>query len=66
MVAEETTVTKKTRKKKSLSVPDPKDFPRVQNEWKFGAHVSAAGGVENAVFRAAEIGYVASRNFMMV
>ena len=32
-------------------------FPaRVTSPWKIGAHVSAAGGVENAVLNAARIG----------
>ena len=38
----------------------PENCPRVSSEWKFGAHVSSAGGVENAVINAAEIGYVLS------
>ena len=34
-------------------------FPtRMDSPWKFGPHVSAAGGVENAVVNAASIGYV--------
>ncbi|TEB21425.1 AP endonuclease [Coprinellus micaceus] len=36
---------------------DPTSFlPRVSSPWKVGAHVSAAGGVENAVVNAAMIG----------
>ena len=31
---------------------------RTESPWKFGPHVSAAGGVENAVVNAASIGYV--------
>ena len=31
---------------------------RTDLPWKFGPHVSAAGGVENAVVNAASIGYV--------
>ncbi|KAF5315667.1 hypothetical protein D9611_004932 [Ephemerocybe angulata] len=31
-------------------------LPRVQSPWKVCAHVSAAGGVENAVLNAAAIG----------
>lgn len=52
---EEVLQTKNIRKKKFVE-PDSEGFPRAKNEWKFGAHVSAAGGVENAVLRAAEIG----------
>lgn len=48
---------KKTRSKKSKD-PSPGNYPRITNEWKFGAHVSAAGGVENAIVNAAEIGQV--------
>lgn len=33
---------------------------RCIGSWKFGPHVSAAGGVENAVLNAAKIGYVAN------
>lgn len=32
--------------------------------WKVGAHVSSAGGVENAVLNAAAIGYVVLRVLM--
>ena len=36
---------------------DLADFPtRPTSLWKFGPHVSAAGGVENAVLNAAKIG----------
>ncbi|KAF8886870.1 xylose isomerase-like protein [Gymnopilus junonius] len=36
---------------------DTSDFlPRAETPWKVGAHVSAAGGVENAVVNAASIG----------
>lgn len=51
----------KPRKKAKEPPVEPvlEDFkPRVQNEWKIGAHVSAAGGVENAVKNAASIGCV--------
>jgi hypothetical protein len=57
-------VEKKTRVKKEKVVeePDPEDFPsRVQTAWKIGAHVSAAGGVENAVVNAAKLGCVSAR-----
>ena len=49
-------ITKEIKKKKLSAEPAPSDFSRVNNNWKFGAHVSAAGGVENTIFRAAEIG----------
>ena len=35
---------------------------RVDSPWKVGAHVSAAGGVENAVTNAAAIGSVTQTN----
>lgn len=56
-LAEETP--KKQRKRtKALEEPKPEDYPpRVLNEWKVGPHVSAAGGVENAIWRAASVGY---------
>ncbi|KDQ61279.1 hypothetical protein JAAARDRAFT_191370 [Jaapia argillacea MUCL 33604] len=47
------------RKKKGKSEvePNPVDFPvRVSSPWKVGAHVSAAGGVENSITNAALIG----------
>ncbi|KAI0028474.1 xylose isomerase-like protein, partial [Vararia minispora EC-137] len=45
------------RKKAAIAEPDPGDFaPRAQTAWKIGAHVSAAGGVENAIVNAAKIG----------
>lgn len=50
---------KTVRKKKVKEVvePDPADYPsRVETPWKIGAHVSAAGGIENAIINAAEIG----------
>ncbi|KAG8900901.1 hypothetical protein FRC01_010004 [Tulasnella sp. 417] len=49
---------KKTRKVKETP-PEPtlNDFaPRAKNDWKIGAHVSGAGGLENAVTNAASIG----------
>lgn len=46
------------RKKKVIPL---EDYPkRSVSEWKVGAHVSAAGGVENAILNAASIGYVCS------
>ncbi|KAG8990026.1 hypothetical protein FRB90_001966 [Tulasnella sp. 427] len=46
-------------KKEKEPPPEPalSDYaPRVENEWKLGAHVSGAGGLENAVSNAASIG----------
>ncbi|KAF5347887.1 hypothetical protein D9756_010143 [Leucocoprinus leucothites] len=43
------------RTKKTGSEPET-FLPRVNSPWKVGAHVSAAGGVENAVTKAASIG----------
>lgn len=50
---------RKINSKKKL-VPDPSDFlaRNRENPWKIGAHVSAAGGVENAIVNAAMIGWV--------
>ena len=46
---------------------DPSQCPsRADLPWKFGPHVSAAGGVENAVVNAASIGYVAKSCFVFV
>ncbi|KZT23879.1 AP endonuclease [Neolentinus lepideus HHB14362 ss-1] len=53
------TKTKRRRKKKDVPELEPTlaDFaPRPTNAWKLGAHVSAAGGVENTVVNAASIG----------
>lgn len=49
---------KKRRAKKAKDVsPQPEDYRvRVSSPWKVGAHVSAAGGVENAIQNAASIG----------
>ncbi|KAG8856064.1 hypothetical protein FRB96_006631 [Tulasnella sp. 330] len=52
-------VKKRLPKMAKEPTPEPtlEDYqPRVQNEWKIGAHVSAAGGLENAVRNAASIG----------
>ena len=50
---------KKARKKAGPVVYDVNDFPkRPDLPWKIGPHVSAAGGVENAVVNAASIGCV--------
>jgi AP endonuclease 1 len=45
------------RKKKVAAEPSPADYPpRTSRDWKVGAHISAAGGIENAVGNAAKIG----------
>lgn len=54
--------TESSKKEKfKASTRDIIDLPslpqRVSSNWKVGAHVSAAGGVENAVMNAAKIGY---------
>lgn len=38
---------------------------RIVSDWKLGAHVSAAGGVENAVTNAVSIGFVRLVDLMM-
>jgi hypothetical protein len=51
---------KRSRPKLALST-DPSSYaPRADRSWKVGAHVSAAGGVENAILNAAAIGYAAT------
>ncbi|KAF6747645.1 xylose isomerase-like protein [Ephemerocybe angulata] len=51
------TATKRKRTAKKTKEVDTAAFlPRVHSPWKVGAHVSAAGGVENAVLNAAAIG----------
>ncbi|KAG1725718.1 xylose isomerase-like protein [Suillus paluster] len=58
--SENVLVTKKPARKmrkKTNQEPSTEDFPvRVSSPWKIGAHVSAAGGVENAVRNAAMVG----------
>lgn len=51
---------KRPRKAKAKQEePKPEDFlARVESLWKIGVHVSAAGGVENAVPNAAKLGLV--------
>lgn len=50
---------KRARKKAGPVEYNVSDFPtRPKSPWKIGPHVSAAGGVENAVLNAASIGYV--------
>jgi AP endonuclease-1 len=47
----------KGRKKKVAAEPSLADYPpRASRDWKVGAHISAAGGIENAVVNAAKIG----------
>lgn len=50
---------RKARQRKEHVIPKPSDFaPRVSSAWKVGAHVSAAGGVENSIVNAARVRYV--------
>ncbi|KAJ3767089.1 AP endonuclease [Lentinula raphanica] len=59
ITAQTTTATKKKGKGKAIGSDaiDLSCLPeRVSSKWKVGAHVSAAGGVENAVLDAAKIG----------
>ena len=45
------------RKAKVLATDDSENLERAKScPWKIGAHVSSAGGVENAVLNAAAIG----------
>ncbi|KAG8805331.1 hypothetical protein FRC19_007939 [Serendipita sp. 401] len=53
------------RKKKGAAEPSPDDFPpRASKEWKVGAHISAAGGIEQAIPNAAKIGAEAFALFL--
>ncbi|KAG9024848.1 hypothetical protein FS842_005387 [Serendipita sp. 407] len=53
------------RKKKGAAEPSPDDFPpRASREWKVGAHISAAGGIEQAIPNAAKIGAEAFALFL--
>lgn len=46
-------------KKASPSESSPTNFPlRSDLEWKIGAHISAAGGVEESIINGAKIGFV--------
>jgi AP endonuclease-1 len=59
MVAETEMTNKvtRTRKPKGPQVLPIEKYPkRVVSDWKVGAHVSVAGGVENAILNAASIG----------
>lgn len=52
---------KASSRKRKAKEPPPEptlaDFaPRATNDWKIGAHVSGAGGLENAVTNAASVG----------
>ncbi|GLB34475.1 putative AP endonuclease family 2 [Lyophyllum shimeji] len=50
-------VTRKTKRTRKVDIMETITFPtRVSTPWKVGAHVSAAGGVENAIPNAAAIG----------
>ncbi|KZV84147.1 AP endonuclease [Exidia glandulosa HHB12029] len=56
---------KRAPRKKKADKDDDETFPdRVESAWKVGAHVSAAGGVENAVKNAARIGASAFALFL--
>ena len=61
---ERTRVVKKPKTTKTSDKPTEfclSDFPtRSDSLWKIGAHVSAAGGVENTILNAANIGCVNS------
>lgn len=49
----------KGKNKATANDPVPEDFPpRGSSLWRVGPHVSAAGGVENAVYNAASLGCV--------
>ncbi|GJE97725.1 AP endonuclease [Phanerochaete sordida] len=57
--------TKKPRKKADVVEFTPEDFPkRPDLPWKIGPHVSAAGGVQNAVLNAASLGATAFALFL--
>ncbi|KAF5318891.1 hypothetical protein D9611_014726 [Ephemerocybe angulata] len=51
--------------KKAKEVDTATFLPHVQSPWKVGAHVSAAGGVENAVENTAAIGFVSPHPFSL-
>ncbi|OJA11263.1 hypothetical protein AZE42_05677 [Rhizopogon vesiculosus] len=53
----ESTVKKPARKRQKKTELSTDDFPeRISSLWKIGAHVSAAGGVENTIRNAALVG----------
>ena len=59
VVVEHSNPDKKERKTRGYTTDEPKpgDYRvRVTSPWKVGAHVSAAGSVENAILNAAELG----------
>lgn len=59
VVAEESQPTKARRKSTKATEPTPADYPqRISRDWKVGAHISAAGGVEASILNAAKIGSV--------
>lgn len=48
-----------TKGKGKATDAEPPTYPeRFTSSWKVGAHVSSAGGIENAIVNAAAIGYV--------
>lgn len=49
---------KRIRRGAATTAVEPIFPERQSSPWKVGAHVSSAGGVENAVVNAAKIGYV--------
>ncbi|KAF8507294.1 AP endonuclease [Hysterangium stoloniferum] len=50
------TISKPRKTKKVIVQTRPEDYsPRKESDWKVGAHVSAAGGVENSILNAAAI-----------
>lgn len=60
-------LTKKRRTKKAAPSEHPEDYPRrPHSQWKVGAHVSAAGGVENTILNAARIGCVLSNGLSVL
>ncbi|KAI0050856.1 AP endonuclease, partial [Auriscalpium vulgare] len=55
----------KRKRKADVPEPRPEDYPsRADIPWKIGAHVSAAGGVENAIVNAAKLGATAFALFL--
>jgi AP endonuclease-1 len=48
------------KRKKTPEIDAGYSLDRLDTPWKIGAHVSAAGGVENSVVNASSIGYLAS------
>ena len=56
-VVENSAANKRKNTSRLKDEPMPEDYrARVSSEWKVGAHVSSAGGVENAIQNAAQVG----------